>query len=185
MIGEYQKSLDVLYKIVNGELLLKDENRRFSGIEIIALNELNRIITLYGDKIEINHIDSKIINEVTADVKVVIDWNHNDTDIDLWVIDPNKEKCFYSHKRTKIGGLMSNDMTQGFGPEQFILKDAIKGDYKIKVKYFANSKQKISGPTFLKITTFINYARENEEKTTQLVRLKNKDDVLDLGRLIL
>lgn len=185
MAGEHQKSLDLLYKIVNGELLLKDENRRFSGIEMIALNELNRMITLYKDELEISHIDLKFINEIKSDVKVVIDWNHNDTDIDLWVIDPNKEKCFYGHKRTKIGGLLSNDMTEGFGPEQFILKQAINGEYKIKVKYFANSKQKISGPTFLKVTTFINYAKPNEEKRTQLVRLKNKDDVLDIGKLMI
>ena len=184
MIGEYQKSLDLLYKIVNGELLLKDENRRYSGIEMIALNELNRIITLYQDKIEFGHINKKFIKKVDAALKVVIDWNHNDTDIDLWVIDPDNEKCFYGHKRTKIGGLISDDMTEGFGPEQFILKDAIKGSYNIKVKYFANSKQKISGPTFLKLTIHKNYGRKNETKKIQLVRLINTDDILDLGKLM-
>lgn len=183
-VGHYQKSLDLLYKIVNGELLLKDESRRFSGIEIIALNEMNRLITLYADKLETNHIETKFIKNTKIDIRVVINWNHNDTDIDLWVTDPNNEKCFYSHKKTKIGGLMSDDMTDGFGPEQFVLKNTIKGNYQIKVKYFANSKQKISGPTFLKVTIFKNYGSKNESKTIQLVRLTNTDDVLDLGKII-
>ena len=183
-VGKYQESVDLLYKIVNGELLEKDENRRFSGIEVIALNELNRMISLYNNQLTISHIDKSYINNTKTSIRVLIDWNHNDTDIDLWVTDPNGEKCYYSHKKTKIGGLMSNDMTQGFGPEQFVLKKTIKGSYKINVKYYASGQQKISGPTFLKITTFKNYGYKNEQKRTQLVRLVKADDVLDIGELI-
>jgi uncharacterized protein YfaP (DUF2135 family) len=70
------------------------------------------------------------------------------------------------------------------GPEQFILKKAIKGNYKINVKYYASEQQKISGPTFLKITIFKNYGSKNELKSTELVRLTKAGDVLDIGELI-
>ncbi|MFK8058832.1 MAG: VIT domain-containing protein, partial [Polaribacter sp.] len=183
-IGAYQKSLDLLYEIVNGELLVKDENRRFEGIEVIALNELNRMITLYGNQLNINHIDKKYIKNIQTDVRVLIDWNHNDTDIDLWVTDPNNEKCYYSHKKTKIGGLISDDMTEGFGPEQFVLKKGLKGEYVINVDYYASDAQKISGPTFLKVTTFKNYGSKNEIKKVKLVRLKSIKEELKVGKLI-
>jgi uncharacterized protein YfaP (DUF2135 family) len=78
---------------------------------------------------------------------------------------------------------MSEDMTEGFGPEQFMLKDAIKGSYKINVKYFANTQQKISGPTFLKISTYKNYGTKNEIKNIKLIRLTEVDDILDVGEL--
>ena len=182
--GEFQKSVDLLYKIVNGELLEKDESRRFSGIEPIALIELNRMVSLYKTKISISHIDKKILKATNLDIRVLIDWNHNDTDIDLWVTDPKKEKCFFKHTKTKIGGLMSNDMTDGFGPEQFILKKGVKGNYKIKVKYYASNQQKISGPTFLKITTFKNYGSKNEVKNVKLLRLKDVNEVVDIGELV-
>ena len=45
--GEFQKSLDLLYRIVKGEFLEKDIRRRFKGVEVIALQELNRLIKLY------------------------------------------------------------------------------------------------------------------------------------------
>ncbi|WP_083629450.1 VIT domain-containing protein [Tenacibaculum agarivorans] len=180
---KYQKSVDLLYKIVNGELLDKDNDRRFDGVEMIALVELNRMVQLYKNEIEIQYFDSKYIKNITADIRVVIDWNHNDTDIDLWVIDPNKEECYYKHKKTKIGGLMSNDMTQGFGPEQFILKEAIKGEYKIKVKYYASSQQKVSGPTALKLTMIKNYGKPNETRKIKVVRLENVNEKLDLGKI--
>ena len=182
--GEFQKSVDLLYKIVNGELLEKDENRRFSGIESIALNELNRMVSLYKTKISISHIDKNLLKTTKLDIRVLIDWNHNDTDIDLWVIDPKKEKCFYKHTKTKIGGLMSKDMTRGFGPEQFVLKNGVKGNYKIKVKYYASSQQKISGPTFLKITTFKNYGSKNEIKNVKLLRLAEVNEVIDVGEFV-
>ena len=79
---------------------------------------------------------------------------------------------------------MSDDMTDGFGPEQFVLKKALKGNYQIQVKYYASNQQKISGPTFLKITTFKHYGYKNEIKKTQLVRLTKVDEVLDIGKLI-
>ncbi|CAF1336335.1 unnamed protein product, partial [Rotaria sordida] len=30
-------------------------------------------------------------------------WNTNDTDVDLQVIEPTGEACYYSHKNTAIG----------------------------------------------------------------------------------
>ncbi|WP_299625423.1 VIT domain-containing protein [uncultured Tenacibaculum sp.] len=182
--GEYQKAIDLLYQIVNGELVENDEARRYKGIETVALFELNKIIKLHKDKLQINHIDKRFLKEVELDLKIVIDWNHNDTDIDLWVIDPNEEKCYYKHKRTKIGGLMSDDMTDGFGPEQFLLKKAIKGNYNVKVKYYSSSQQKISGPTSLKLTMYKNYGRANETKKVKVIRLDNVDDVIDIGNIV-
>lgn len=180
MNNEHQKSLDLLNQVVNGELLLKDEERRYKGIEAISFLELNRLINLKNSTIDTSKIKVKKAS-TPLDLRIVIDWNHNDTDIDLWVIDPNKEKCYYKHTKTKIGGLISDDMTEGFGPEQFTLKNAIKGKYEIKAKYYSNSQQKISGPTFLKMTVFKNYGKENEEKTVRLVRLAKQDDIIDLG----
>jgi uncharacterized protein YfaP (DUF2135 family) len=168
---------------VKGEFIEKDMQRRYKGVEVIALQEMNRLIELYQDKIDYSYIEKKYIIKSKVDVRVVIDWNHNDTDIDLWVFDPTGEKCFYSNRNTKIGGKMSNDMTRGFGPEQYILKNAIKGTYKIDVNYYGDSKQKISGPTFLKVTTFINYGKLNEQRKVQLVRLASNDDELDLGSI--
>lgn len=181
--GEYQEALDLMYRIMSGDLFERSD-RDYFGIEQITLLEMNKLISLHKDQLDITHIDKKYIKDMPVDIRVVIDWNHNDTDMDLWVIDQYKEKCFYGHKKTKIGGLMSDDMTAGFGPEQFILKKSPKGTYKIKVKYYSDSQQKISGPAFLKLTYFKNYGKKNEVQKTKLVRLKERSKVLDVGELI-
>lgn len=182
-IGEYQKALDLFYKIVNGELLDKDIERRFEGIEAIAFVEMNNLISKHSDKLNLNAIDKKYIKNTDVDLRVVIDWNHNDTDIDLWVIDPNKERCFYKHNKTKIGGRLSFDMTEGFGPEEFLIKKAINGKYKFIIDYYSDEVQKISGPTFLKITIFTKYGSKNQSKKTNVYRLEDEDDEIEIGQL--
>lgn len=183
-INEYQKSIDLLYGIVNGEFLKKDKDRRFEGVETVAFIEFNRMLELYKDQLKTAHFDTRYIQNIQMDLRIVLDWNHNNTDIDLWITDPNKEKCFYKHRKTKIGGLMSNDMTEGFGPEQFILRKAKKGKYEVEIDYYGDNEQKISGPTFLKVTTFKNYGKKNEIKRVKVVRLENNGDLIDLGDIL-
>ncbi|MEP2278596.1 VIT domain-containing protein [Maribacter sp.] len=182
-LGEIQKAYDLLFKLYNGDLLEKDEDERFNGIEQIAYVELNRLVHKYGDKLKLKKEEKEKFKPLDTDVRIVIDWNHNDTDIDLWIVDPKEEKAYYSNQETNIGGHMSEDMTEGYGPEEFMLKDAVKGEYKILVDYFADDVQKISGPTVLKVTMFTDYGKPNEERKTTVVRLDKEKDELEVGSL--
>jgi len=181
--NEIRKSYDLLFKLYNGELLEKDETRRYNGIESIAYVELNRLVSKYADKLKITEEEKNNFTTMPVDVRVLIDWNHGDTDIDLWVIDPNGEKAYYQHPRTKIGGRLSNDFVNGYGPEEFMLKNAIKGDYKILVDYYSDNLQKISGPTILKVTLFTNYAKKDENKKIIVIRLDKEEDDIEVGTL--
>ena len=78
---------------------------------------------------------------------------------------------------------MSEDLTEGYGPEEFMLKKAIKGNYKIMVDYYSDNVQKISGPTILKVNLFTNYGKKNEEKKVIIVRLDREEDQIDVGSL--
>lgn len=181
--GKFQESYDMLYTLYNGDLLEKDEEERFYGIEKIAFVELTRLVKKHGKKIKVNKSEKEKFKEIPVDVRVVIDWNQNDTDIDLWVVDPTSEKVYYDNDESKIGGRISEDMMEGYGPEEFMLKDAPKGEYKILVDYYADNIQKISGPTVLKVTLFTNYGRTNEKKETIIVRLDQEKDELEVGSL--
>jgi len=181
--GNYQKSFDLLFKVYDGELLEKDLDERFTGIEQIAFVELNRLVARFGKYLNLSKEKRKLFSKLDIDLRVVIDWNHNDTDIDLWLTDPNKEKASYKNTLTVIGGRMSEDMIEGFGPEEFLLKKAIKGKYSVEVDYFADSLQKISGPAILKVTIFTNYGRKNETKKVTLVRLDKEEDEIEVERI--
>ncbi len=181
--GAIQKAYDLLDRLYKGDLLEKDEEERFYGIEQLAFIELTRLVQKHGKSLKMSKAEKANFKEMPVDVRIVIDWNHNDTDIDLWVEDPNGEKASYKNVETDMGGRMSEDMTEGYGPEEFMLKNAVKGTYKVSVDYYADNVQKISGPTVLKVTMFTNYGKPNETRKTTTVRLDKEADELEIGSL--
>ena len=175
-VGECQQALDLWNSIVTGAIYKNKQRRIFKGIEDISKIEIKRLIQEYKAQLDLSKISKELMTEVNYDLRITVDWNHNDTDIDLHIIDPNLEECFYSHNKTNIGGELSQDMTQGFGPEEFTLKKAIKGTYYVKVKYYGDRYQKIENPTFMKITMYKNYGSKKESKEIKLIRLTKMDN---------
>ncbi|WP_276485226.1 VIT domain-containing protein [Paraflavitalea pollutisoli] len=178
--GYYQQALDTLYTA-----LQKNYNETatamYRGIEEIIVTEINQLVSLHP-QLDFSLIDAKLIHAMPTDIRVVLNWNKNDTDMDLWVTDPNKETCYYSHKQTLIGGRLSNDFTRGYGPEQFMLKKAINGKYQVKVNYYGDQQFKFSGPTTVMAEIFTYYADGKQER--KLITLQMEKGGRQEGLLI-
>ena len=162
--GHYQQALDTLYTalVKNYDA---DIDAQYPGIEEVIVPEINNLIALKGDKVDFGRIPRRLIQNMPVDIRVVLNWNMNDTDMDLWVTDPNGEKCYYSHKKTEAGGRISSDFTRGLGPEQFMLKKAITGKYKVEVNYYGDTQAKLAGPTTLLVEIYTRYGTDHETRT--------------------
>ncbi|GAA3973522.1 VIT domain-containing protein [Mucilaginibacter dorajii] len=169
--GQHQQALDVLYSAMI-KSYTNEADGLYAGIQEIFLPEINRIIALNKGKLNLKNIDKDLIKPLPTDIRIVMDWNMNNTDIDLWVTDPANEKCYYGHRFTAIGGRNSHDMTRGFGPEQFMLKKAIKGTYKIEINYYGNSQVTIAGPTTIMAELFTHYGTPQEKKEIIVLQMK-------------
>ncbi len=161
--GQYQKALNNLYKVLTQSYNSQIANRD-QGIEEIVIAEINNLISKHGNKLSLKDIDKRLIQPLPVDVRVVLNWNKNDTDIDLWLTDPTGEKGYYGNNRTKIGGRISNDFTDGYGPEQFMIKKAVKGKYKIEVNYYGDRQINISGPTTVTAEIYTHYASGKQQR---------------------
>ncbi|MCY0968307.1 VIT domain-containing protein [Chryseobacterium wangxinyae] len=157
-----QEALNVykslLYQEFTDEISVRD-----NGIEEILIMEINNILK-QNQNVDGSKIDDRLKANLPVDIRVVINWNKDNTDIDLWVTDPRGEDCSYSHKSTQIGGRLSNDFTQGFGPEQFLLKKAIKGKYKIKTNFFGERQNMLSGPSTVMAEVYLYYSDGRQER---------------------
>jgi TonB-dependent SusC/RagA subfamily outer membrane receptor len=182
-LGNYQQALDMLYEGMT-KSYSNEMDRMYSGIEEIFLTEINSIIALYKNELNLKNIDKKIIIPMPSDVRVVMNWNMNNTDIDLWVTDPNGEKCFYSHKTTAMGGRISDDFTEGFGPEQFLLKTGAKGKYKIQIDYYSDTQATLAGPTTIMAEIYLHYGTTKEvKKIVTLLMQKEKEGEVFIGEV--
>ncbi|HWB90499.1 MAG TPA: VIT domain-containing protein [Puia sp.] len=170
--GHYQRALDTLYLA-----LTKNYDQAiqglYPGIEEILLPEINELIARHSAGLDARRLPKKLLVNMPVDMRVVLNWNQNNTDIDLWVTDPDNERCFYGHRFTAIGGRISHDFTRGLGPEQFLLKKAVKGRYKVEVNYYGDTQVKIAGETTLLVEVYTHYgtaAQKRELVTLQLQR---------------
>ena len=171
--GYYQRALDTLYSVLNKSYSI-DNAQRDDGIEEIILSEINNLVGLHRAKLNTAKLNKRLIFPIPVDVRVVINWNKKDTDIDLWVTDPTDEKCFYSNAQTRAGGRISDDFTAGYGPEQFMIKKAIKGRYKIEVNYYGDQQLSISGPTTIMAEIYTHYGSTNQERKMITLQLSGK-----------
>ncbi len=176
---QYQRSVDILYDAVQ-----KTWDGRFPLIEKIMLYEMNTIIVKAGKDINTNKIDKRLLKHLPVDVRIVLNWDTDNSDMDLWVTDPRGEKCFYGYKNTSTGGRISNDFTGGYGPEEFIIRNAIKGKYIIHVNYYGSSAQRIAVPTTIYLELYTNYGKKNEKKKVITLQLSTKEKVINVGELI-
>jgi len=117
------------------------------------------------------------------DLLVALSWNTDGTDVDMHIIEPTGEECYYQHRDTKIGGHLSQDVTQGYGPEMYTLANAKPGTYHIKAKYFASDANRASTRTKVSATIIQNWGTEQERilhKTVTLRYGKEMHDILTI-----
>ncbi|MDP4724627.1 MAG: VIT domain-containing protein [Crocinitomicaceae bacterium] len=175
-IGKYKEAVQQLYKVVK-----KDYDGRFEGIHLIALNEINHLIAQHPKEIDTKAIPKDFLVQLPMDIRIVLNWDADNTDVDLWVTEPNEEKCMYSYKLTSNGGRISNDFTQGYGPEEYLIRKAPKGTYRIQAHYYGNHRPSLSGKAILTVQFYQNYGTPYEVKREVTRRLASVDEELDLA----
>ena len=175
--GNYNEAVELLYKLITGSW-----DERFGDVKAIAINEMNAIINGHKE-INTSAIDNRFVFPMPVDVRIVIGWNTDNSDIDLWVTDPRNEKCFYSHNETEIGGKISKDVTAGYGPEEFCLRKAWKGKYKVEVNLYGDSRQTLGGPIAIKAELFTDFGKPTQKREVINFRVTTNKEVIQLGSL--
>ncbi len=151
--GDKQQAIDNLWTVVSTPW-----HGRFPGIELIALTELNAIIA-QSPRLNTSKMDKRLLRNLPVDVRTILSWDADNTDIDLHVIDPDGEEAYYGHRLTHQGGRMSADFTGGYGPEEFSLKKAKPGKYTVKAKFYGHNQQIVAPATTLMLTLTTNFGK--------------------------
>jgi tetratricopeptide (TPR) repeat protein len=131
----------------------------------------SKLVDLFGERLE-----QMARPQPKSDLRVTISWNTDATDVDLWVIEPDGTKCFYQHNRTQSGGELSQDQTQGYGPERYQIAKAQPGVYTVLVHYFAVNPNLLGGETHvsLTVTRFAGTPQEQTERHTVILKQHNQ-----------
>ncbi len=174
--GKPQQALVPLYQVV-----VRPWDARFDGIALIALDELTNLVAGSKPRLDTKEIDPRLLQAMPLDLRVVLAWDADNSDMDLWVTDPNGERAYYGNRLTYQGGQMSQDFTGGYGPEQFSLRNAKPGRYKVEANYFGSRQQLVTGATtlMLRLTTHWGTPKQKDQMVT--MRLKDRAETVLVG----
>jgi Ca-activated chloride channel family protein len=177
--GEDQKAADTLYQV-----FLKPWNGRFPEIEKIVLAEFNAILARSQKRLATGQFDKRLVMNMPLDLRVVLTWDADNSDMDLYVTDQGGERCDYTNNRSHQGGAMSRDFVAGYGPEEFSLRRADPGTYKIEANYYGNRQQVLAGATTLQVKLFSGFGTPNQKEQMITLRLKERSETVFVGEFV-
>jgi hypothetical protein len=117
------------------------------------------------------------------DLRVVMSWDADATDIDLHVLEPSGEKAFYGRNHTAIRGHVTRDITDGYGPEAYLLRAAPAGIFTVMAQYFGSRQQTVMGPATVTARVFTNWGRDNEASQLLTLRLDTRGGMVEIGKV--
>ena len=123
------------------------------------------------------------LNLKDADVVVTISWNTDNTDIDLHVVEPDGTEVYYRNPTSSNGGRLTKDVTQGYGPEMYVMEDAPGGRYEIKANFYGSDASRTSARTRIICTTYRNWGTAQETMTRKTIKLSRAEEMRELGSL--
>jgi len=184
---DFARAAQLLWKVVSSEW-----DGRFPEVQLIALHELNDVLArapqadrtrLVAD-LQQRGADEHLLDHQPVDLRVVLTWDADNTDIDLWVIDPTGETAIYSKPRTSTGGRVSRDFTGGYGPEVFTIRRPIPGTYTVKANFYGSRQQKVTGDVTVQVEFFTQFDSGDNKREAVTRRLENKKDLIEVGRFV-
>ncbi len=177
--GQAQAAVDQLWQVVS-----KPWAGRFPGVELIALAELNAIVAqaqAHGKTVNTQAVDQRLLRNLPLDLRAVLSWDADNTDIDLHVVDPNGDEAYYAHRLTYQGGRMSADFTGGYGPEEFSLKNAKPGTYTVRARFYGHRQQVVAPATTLMLRLSTGFGTPAQKDENVVLRLTGQGDMVTVG----
>lgn len=126
---------------------------RFQQFQTVVAMEYNRFLEEHSGRSLPEEV-SELISERkrgfrtatdlnSVDVATWIVWNTDRSDVDLHVEESTGEECYYENRTTDIGGWLTKDVTQGYGPELYVLEQAKPGAYEIWANYYSSTDDRV------------------------------------------
>ncbi len=161
------RNLSQARMITNGEEVpIKLNDGEFSAKTVLrpGRNEIRVVAEKDGATGEANVWGTAHIRAAT--LKIVLSWEAQGPDIDLWVTDPQQVVTNYRKKRAAEGRNLDVDDTQGPGMETYTVEVPLTGVYKVAVHYYGAKGWQGPVPFRLQITAWEATYRENRRTLT-------------------
>ena len=178
----YAEEAGVRYR----KVALTPWQRRPMAIGLFAVEEYN-VLRAWSDAQswqsapELPSLGEDLDGVPDCDLRITLAWDADETDVDIHVTEPSGEEAYYGHRNTSSGGRVSEDITDGYGPELYEIRAARAGTYRIRAHYFASHQQTVFGPATCTLTVYSDWGRPNQTQRITSTRLDHAQEMMPIG----
>ena len=186
--GDHQLAVNTYYKLIcSPDKDYYDE----AGIRIMAMNEMNAVISLHKDSLDLSSINLNLVKPLPLDLKITIESNYSYVNYPR-IINPQGNECSQYSPDLKNGGRFTGSTLNRYYYDQndYSLKNATKGTYRIKVNsytshyyynYYYNYQNDI--PFYLRLVVFKNFQKVNQTMEVQYIVMDNQYGSVEVAEL--
>jgi Ca-activated chloride channel homolog len=179
--GRTQRAVELLYEVVT-----RPWDRRFPDVGLVAAVEMNALIAASPDGVDTSRIDPRLLKNLPVDLRVVLAWDADQSNLDLRVQDPNGQIAVHQGQPTYQGGRLSANNMGGYGPEEFVLRTAKPGTYRISVNYAWDRRQAAAAmPPVAQLRVFRNFGTPKQSERIHTVRFQRAGQQTAVGELVI
>jgi len=161
------RNLEQAHMLTNGEAIpIKLRDGAFSAKTVLRPGQNNIVVVAENDVGTSEAVVWGTAYIQAAALKVVLTWETQGPDIDLWVTDPQGVVTNYRAKSPAEGRQLDVDDMSGPGMETYTIEVPLRGSYDIAVHYYNDHGWQGSVPFHLQITTWETTLSENRSGRT-------------------
>jgi len=117
--------------------------------------------------------------EFKRDVRMVFEWNTSEAEFELEFVSPDRRSYTFDHSLAANNDLIVEEKKLGYSSKMFVIEDLGEGEWLVNLTYNGNKK---SVPTFLKLTTYYNWGKPNEQRDINVYKLEIQNQKASLLR---
>ena len=129
----------------------------YKGYKAMLLQEMNTVIAAHRDSVNLSGINPQLIRPLSYDLRITIDCNNRSLGGNISVTEPGgKTAAYYGDQKAegKLIGKYYNSVFYHNGMEEYQLKNAKPGKYRVNVNFYGYYSNAI--PSVMRVSTFRN-----------------------------
>lgn len=168
------------------KIALTPWQRRSTAVALFAVEEHNILrawaeAQAWDEAPQLGPIGEGLEGVPDCDLRITLAWDADETDVDLHVTEPTGEEAYYGNRLTHDGGRVSEDITDGYGPELYEIRHARDGAYDIRAHYYASHQQTVFGPASCTLTVYTDWGRPTQAQQVTSTRLESEHEMVPVG----
>lgn len=168
------------------KIALTPWQRRSTAVALFAVEEHNVLrawaeARAWDEPPRLGPIGEGLERVPDCDLRITLAWDADETDVDLHVTEPTGEEAYYGNRLTHDGGRVSEDITDGYGPELYEIRYARDGAYDIRAHYYASHQQTVFGPASCTLTVYTDWGRPTQAQRVTSTRLESEREMVPVG----